>query len=104
MKEIEGIVRTYSMSVGEIDSIKITGRPLDVRSQGGRGFVMCGHFADKGQLVKCGHFLYLRTSALFGEKNIEFFKIYGVTAILHIFKGLQRYGMIFRIPYFKNIP
>jgi len=44
----------------------------DVRSQGEEGFGQCRHFVDKGVLQ-------MQTPALFGAKNIEFFKIYGVS-------------------------
>jgi len=47
----------------------------DVRSQGRGRFDQCGHFSDKGEGV-----LQMRTSALFGAKDLEFFKIYGVSA------------------------
>jgi len=40
---------------------------------GGRGFVHCGHFSDKG-------ILQMRTSVLFGTKNFRFFVIYLVSA------------------------
>jgi len=42
---------------------------------GGKGFVQCGHFADKGNGV-----LQMRTFAHFGAKNFKFFEIYGVSA------------------------
>jgi len=55
---------------------------------GGRGFVQCGHFADKeGRGV-----LQMRTSALFGAKNFGFFKIYGVSARLRREEGLNHCG------------
>jgi len=46
-----------------------------VRSQEEGGFVHCEHFTNKGEGV-----LQEQTSALFGTKNIGFFKIYGVSA------------------------
>jgi len=46
----------------------------DVRNQEGLSTVQCGYFADKGEF-----FFQMWTSALFGAKNFEFFKIYGVS-------------------------
>jgi len=42
---------------------------------GGRGLVQCGHFTDNE-----GGGSSEAESALFGVKNFEFFKIYGVSA------------------------
>jgi len=47
----------------------------DVCSQGGRGFVQCGHFADKEEGGSSD--VDVRT---FWCKNLEFFEIYGVSA------------------------
>jgi len=71
-----------------IDLIVLGPSIKDVRSQG--GFVQCVHFADKGG-GSCGH-PQMRTSALFGLKNFEFFEIYDVSARIRGEGGLSQCG------------
>jgi len=65
------------------------------RLQSGEGF-QCGHFADKEVLQMC-------TSALFGAKNIRFFKICAVFARTRgsIFRNFAR-APFMHGPYRKN--
>jgi len=66
---------------------------------GGREFVQCGHFSDKGDE---GVF-QMRTSALFDAQNFGFFEIYGVSVrtreveSVRTFRGQRERGQFFTI-------
>jgi len=78
---------TNSDCKSDLSVLAVMDRIIDVRSHGGGGLLS----ADKGVLQ-------VRTSALFGAKNLVFFEIYGVSArtrgLIQCAQG--REGSIFR--------